>query len=252
MRCAGLAVALVSLASMSAGCNRTQPAPADPPPDPPKAVSPPLPEWGSEVYNGLPYYLEPVRREVAGKPPTAAEVLAGLFQGMADDKETRALLVRLHGGAKVEFRVMEGADKEAARRTSPERPPAEGRAVHWVVTSWTAWPIPKEDDKYAPGISRCLPVGLGWTYLFKLDLQAADPSQIALLAESPEIMVLVCNDYLLRRQIGYQIRHGDFPPGNLAKYKPEERPPDTLRGELDRKIAETVKRWNTLPSSGRK
>jgi hypothetical protein len=252
MRCAGFAVALASLASMLAGCNRTQPAPADPPPDPPKAASALLPEWDSEVFSGLPYYLEPVPREVAGPPPTAAEVLAGLFQGMADDKETRALLVRLHGGARVEFRVMQGADKEVARRTIPERPLAECRAVHWVVTSWTSYPIPKEDDKQAPGISRCLPVGVGWTYLFKLDLKAAVPSQIALLADSPQIMVLVCNDYLLRHQLGHQIRHDDFPPGNLAEYKPEERPPDILRGELDRKIAETVKRWNTLPSPGRK
>jgi hypothetical protein len=95
-------------------------------------------------------------------------------------------------------------------------------------------------------------MGLGWTYLFKLDIQAADPYQIALLADSPEIMVLVCNDYLLRRQLGYQIRHGDFPPGNLAEYKPEDRLPETLRGELDRKIAQTVERWNTLPSPGQK
>ena len=104
MRYAGVALGLAVLVPTSVGCKRTQPTPGNESPtpaDPPKAPAPApaLPEWDSVVVHGVPFYLAPIPRPAPGPAPTAAEVLATLFQSMADDSETCALLGRVHGGA---------------------------------------------------------------------------------------------------------------------------------------------------------
>ena len=247
MKHPGFFVTIAALTYLLVGCTRAVPpssgSPAAPT-DPPKAASPQPPSlgWGSQVVNGVPYYLMPIPQD-AGRPRRiAAEELAGLFKGMAEDRDTRDLLRRLHGGARVDFLVMEGADEATARKAASERPPVEGRAVCWVITSYPSLLIDKADDKFAPGISQCLQVFLGWTCLTKLNAES--------VLENHEIMVLVCNDYLLRHRSGYQLRHGDFPPGALSEYRPEERPPEKLRAELDKEIGEVVKRRDALLGTG--
>lgn len=195
--------------------------------EPPVAKSdapPPAPEaadWRPEIVFGIPFILTPIPPDGDAPKRKASEVLAGLFPGIAADKGTRALLSRLYGAAKIEFLAMEGADEAALKKAMPSRPPAEGRALWWAISKWQPYREVKGN----------LPLGVSWWYLTN-----AQPPQVK-PGDSLEILQLVCNDYLLRHRLGYQLEHESDP----SVLKPEQRTPAELRAVLDRRIEGFIK-----------
>jgi len=92
-------------------------------------------------------------------------------------------------------------------------------------------------DKRAPGRKLHIPVYVSWTYLARLDRSQWD---------TIPLFVAVVNDYLLRQELGYQLKHGLLNPF-LAPMPGDQRPHAEIRKELDRNI-EKLER-NVKPAS---
>jgi hypothetical protein len=191
--------------------------------------------WKTEEVTGSPFYLEPVPWEGPGPRPVAHELPPRFLSGLASDADSHRLLQRLHGGATVEFiAVLDEPDAKVRKQLFLKTPPARN-AVSWAVT-WSTRLVDPDLETQFPGIRHYLGLFLSWTYLTKLD---------GLQPESRTILLLTCNDYLLRHQTGYQLRSGLFPPDDLSRFRFEKRTVSELRRDLDEKIEDYVK---TLPA----
>lgn len=187
-------------------------------------------KWNMMSVGGIPYSLQPVPRDGDAPEKPAADVLAGLFPGMAKDAQTHELLTRFHGGAEVDFRVMLGADEAAVKAAIPEHPKKGDRKVYWIITGAKGEPRERDEDENTPGLSKCLSVSLGWDYKF---------FGVNGVRDEHEVLALAANEYLFRHNLGFRLKHGIFL--GSTNYKPETRPLVELRKELNARIAEQLK-----------
>lgn len=191
---------------------------------------PPPAKWRFEAVGNIPFHLVPLQENAKEPRPEPAAAVDALFAGLARDKKTRELIVRLHGGAELTW-VVEKMTEDASLEKLPKNPPQKGPALAWAITGWSPAPVPAEEEKFAPGRRLHMPVSISWTYLTRLDREQPN---------SVPVFVAAANDYLLRHNLGYQLKHAHL-PARLEPMPGERRALAMVRAELDQTIEELAK-----------
>jgi hypothetical protein len=196
------------------------------------------PRWDNqEAWSYVPFFLAPIAEPDEPLPPVE-EVWSTLFEGMAADPETHALLRRLCVGTdmKLTARESHGPDEEkVTRERQLDPPPIDQRSGFLELR--TALPGQRGVDRYAA----CLNVRVCCSLYLYMDghFLRRDNRSTAL-----DLMRLLANDYLLRHRRGYQLVHGEVMfvrGGPTWDAVPEiEGSPDLLRRRLDMEISDFV------------
>jgi hypothetical protein len=240
----GLAV-LVAASVGGIWCGLTRPRPSH-------DEGPPSPrEPDFVVLRNLPVYLMPVAADAIAARRPGDEVWDALLPGIAADADSRTLLSRLYQNAPTELR--EGPVGQDAGSQAP----AEGLAVAVRVHAQRFKDRVSTRQGHVYGLVDLWRVSTVQFHPARFHHPEGTPPEQALgqglaaaLAGQPddfEVLLLVANDYLLRKQPGWQLfSHGfsadaiQVPTGGLAE----------LRADLDRRIDDYVKRHTVSADLG--
>jgi hypothetical protein len=197
-----LLTALVTIA----GCQGDEPSKHRRQAAPPPGAATPYTDSFSA--RGWTFHLRRFQPDAAVDAVAASELWRNLFNGMANDPETRDLLIRLHAGHPVEFVVLD-ADKaeDSAALTAP---PREGYAFAMRVAD-TSLREEHSGTITVPGRV----IAYGRTVLIKDGVVLAASDIVGAVAEASrnaptpgEPLDLAMQDYLLRQAPGWTVIGG--------------------------------------------
>jgi hypothetical protein len=202
---------------------------------------PASPRWDSySIWQNFPFFLVPIEGVDLQTVPRVEKTWQDLLAGMAADPKTQQLFRKLCNGADVrlKFRVIADAREEGqAQKVKPAPPPVDRPGGYLELRRRADVPAQRGGGSFA----NCLNVRVSGSLFLYLEGNHLEKIDV-----SPEIdlIVLLANDHLLRKQCGYQLRHGEVPEqGEFGGFKPMKVIRGTsrsIRAELDRQISRFV------------
>ena len=240
----GVAVlAAAGVAGLWFGRNRTRPEREEGPPS--------TREPDFVVQHDLPVYLMPVAADATAVRRPGDEVWDALLPGIAADAESRKLLSRLYRDAPAEFRVgpvgqdasgqapgdgLAVAVRVHARRYEDRISTRRGH-VYGLVDLGRVSTVNFHPDRFHAAAGTPPEDVVGKAFSAAL---AAQPNDV-------EVLLLVANDYLLRKQPGWQLFSHGF---SADAVRVPTGGPAELRADLDRRIDDYIKRHSASADPG--